>query len=132
MCSKHGVFEQKPFKHLQTQGCPKCKLSKGILKICKILDSKNIKYNMEKSIEGCVSMNNIKLRFDIHIIESDIYIEYDGEQHFRSVESWGGELGFRAVKERDDIKDKFCKKNNIKLFRISYKDNIEEKIKEII
>jgi len=132
VCQKHGVFEQKPFKHLQSQGCPKCKLSKGILKICKILDSRNIKYNMEKSIEGCVSINNTKLRFDIYIIEEDVYIEYDGEQHFRPVESWGGECGFRGVKERDSIKDKFCKQNDIKLFRISYKDDIEEKLKEII
>jgi hypothetical protein len=132
ICQKHGNFEQKPFKHLQSQGCPKCKLSKGILKICRILDSKDIKYNMEKSIEGCVSINNTKLRFDIYIIEKDIYIEYDGEQHFRSVESWGGECGFRSVKERDSIKNKFCKLNDIKLFRISYKDNIEDKLKEII
>jgi len=132
ICKKHGVFIQKASKHIQSQGCPRCKLSKGVLKICSILDNNNINYEMEKSIEGCVSINNTKLRFDIFIPDMSLYIEYDGEQHFRPVSSWGGDKSFNDVKIRDDIKNEFCKNNNIKLLRISYLDNIEEKIKEII
>ena len=132
ICKRHGIFEQKPFKHIQNQGCPICKLSKGILKICNILDNNNINYEIEESIEGCVSKNNIKLRFDIFIPDMDLYIEYDGEQHFRPVSSWGGDESFNDLKIRDNIKNEFCKNNNIKLIRISYLDNIEEKIKEVI
>jgi len=132
ICKKHGIFKQKPFKHIQNQGCSTCKLSKGILKICNILDNNNINYEMEKSIEGCVSMSNVKLRFDIFIPDMNLYIEYDGEQHFRPVSGWGGDKSFNDVKIRDNIKNEFCKNNNIKLLRISYLDNIEEKIKDII
>ena len=62
----------------------------------------------------------------------NIYVEYDGEQHFKEVSVWGGEKGLKERIRRDFIKDEFCRNNKIKLFRISYLDNIEEKIKEII
>jgi hypothetical protein len=129
ICIKHGVFVQKPHKHtLQKQGCPKCKLSKGILKICNILKDSNIEYELEKKIEGCVSNNNVSLRFDIFLPDKNIYIEYDGEQHFRPVENWGGIESFNSVILRDSIKNKFCKDNYIKLIRISYLDDIEKKL----
>lgn len=132
-CKKHGDFLQTPNKHITLkQGCPKCKRSKGVELICSILDKNNIKYENEKTIKGCVSENNKLLYFDIFIKNSNITIEYDGEQHFIPIEKWGGQENLNKIKERDYIKSKFCKENNIKLFRISYLDNIEEKTNEII
>ena len=131
-CKKHGDFLQTPNKHIGSkQGCPMCKRSKGVELICKILEENNIKYENEKTIKGCVSKNNKLLYFDVFIRES-IAIEYDGEQHFIPIEKWGGVENLNKIKERDSIKNNFCKKNNIKLFRISYIDNIEEKMNEII
>ena len=83
-------------------------------------------------IPGCLSINNKPLKFDISLKEYGVYIEYDGEQHFRPVENWGGEDEFISVKQRDSIKNEFCSKNNIKLYRISYKDNIEAEVNKII
>jgi len=132
ICDKHGSFFQSPNKHITLkQGCPKCKRSKGVDKICRILDNYNIKYDNEKSIIGCVSKNNKLLYFDI-LINNNIAIEYDGEQHFIPIEKWGGEKNLKSIRERDLIKDNFCKENNILIFRISYKDNIEERMKYII
>ena len=132
ICNKHGSFFQSPNKHITLkQGCPKCKRSKGVDKICSILDNFNIKYENEKSIIGCVSKNNKLLHFDI-LINNNIVIEYDGEQHFIPIEKWGGEKNLKNIKERDLIKDNFCKENNIKIFRISYKENIEERMEYII
>jgi len=131
-CNKHGSFFQTPNKHITLkQGCPKCRRSKGVNSICKILDDYSIKYENEKYIDGCVSNNKRPLYFDI-VINNNIAIEYDGEQHFIPIEKWGGESNLKSVKERDLIKDNFCKRNNIKLFRITYKDNIEEKVNYII
>ena len=60
-------------------------------------------------------------------------IEYDGIQHFKEVELWGGSEGLKLRKIRDKIKTTFCKKNGIKLIRIAYYEkNINEKlIKEL-
>lgn len=131
-CKKHGDFSQKPYKHIQKRGCPKCRNSQGITKICNLLNQTKIDYDTEKTIEGCVSSKGNRLYFDIYIPEIKIYIEYDGEQHYRPVKSWGGEKSFIELKERDSIKDKFCLDNNIKLLRISYKDNIEDMMRGLL
>jgi hypothetical protein len=133
ICKKHNYsFDSNPANHLNGSGCPKCKLSRGIVKICNILDKNSIKYEMEKTIDGCVSDKKYNLKFDLYLIDKNIYVEYDGEQHFKEVSFWGGEEGLKQRIRRDFIKDEFCKNNKIELFRISYLDNIEEKIKEII
>ena len=128
ICPKHGDFHQKPHNHLTGQCCPKCSTSKGINLICKFLDEKNIHYVTEHKFEGCVSDKNYYLKFDIFIQEMNLCIEYDGEQHFRPVEIWGGMDSYIKLKNRDSIKDEYCKKNNINLCRISYRDNIEDKL----
>lgn len=58
--------------------------------------------------------------------------EYDGEQHFIPVKNWGGYKSFNELKERDALKDNFCYINKIKLFRISYIDNIEIEMYKIL
>lgn len=42
--------------------------------------------------------------------------------------------GLENIKKRDQIKDIYCQENNIKLFRISYKefDYVENKLNEIL
>ena len=57
-------------------------------------------------------------------------IEYDGEQHFRPVHRFGCEDNFKKTKRNDELKNTFCKNNNIKLLRISYKE--KGKIRDII
>lgn len=51
-------------------------------------------------------------------------IEYDGEQHYWAV---FGEKSFQNTLKHDEIKNNYCKENNIPLLRIPYweKDNIE-------
>ena len=132
ICKKHGIFEQIPHNHINNQDCPKCLSSKGINIIYKILNENNLSYITEKTIAGCVSKKNRLLKFDIYIPKFDIYIEYDGEQHFKSIKNWGGEKSFIELKKRDNIKNKFCKKNNMILYRISYMDNIEEKTNNLL
>jgi len=53
-------------------------------------------------------------------------IEYDGEQHYKSVEFWGGEETLRYIQTNDSIKNAYCVKNSIPLLRIPYweKDDI--------
>ena len=55
-------------------------------------------------------------------------IEYDGKQHFKPVDIFGGQDGFEETQLHDQIKTQYCKDNNIELIRIPYweKDNIEE------
>ena len=131
-CLIHGIFNQKPKDHLHgKQGCPKCKTSKGELEIIYFLESNNIKYDYQLYIKGCKSKSGSKLFFDFYLPEHNICIEYDGEQHFQIIEKWGGEEGLKIRKERDEIKNNFCKNNNIKLIRIRYDQDIKKELKQL-
>lgn len=61
----------------------------------------------------------------------DMCIEYDGAQHFIAVDYWGGENGLYYRKLNDNIKNKYCKENNIKLFRIRFDQDIYIELKKI-
>ena len=67
-------------------------------------------------------------RLDIFIPELDLAIEYQGEQHFKAVDIFGGKEGLKKNKERDKDKLSKCKINKIKLIYFTYKDNLSEKI----
>ena len=74
------------------------------------------------------------LRFDFAIFIKDKLIgliEYDGRQHFEPVDIFGGLDGFEKTKKCDEIKNTYCKTNNIPLLRLPYTlstKEIEEKL----
>lgn len=131
ICKNHGEFKQTPNKHITLkQGCPRCNDSKGENYINDYLKYNNIKFIREKRFNGC--KNKFSLPFDFYLPIFNICIEYDGIQHFEPIEIWGGHKSLIKTIMRDNIKNEYCKKNNIKLIRISYKENIEERMREII
>jgi len=126
ICKKHGEFNQLAEDHLKGIGCPICNTSKGEQKIKEYLDSKYIMFIHQKKFDDCIYKN--KLPFDFYLLDSNICIEYDGEQHFKAVESWGGEKEFELRKIKDNIKTKYCLDNGIKLVRIKYSDDIVNRL----
>lgn len=69
------------------------------------------------------------LRFDFAIIKNQNVlglIEYDGKQHFEPIEFFGGKDGFEKTKERDRIKNTYCKSHNIPLLRLPYTLSTDE------
>jgi len=125
-CQKHGIFEQTPHMHLYGQGCPICKESLGENKIRVFLEKNNFIYMFQKTFDDCRYKQ--QLQFDFYLPKYNMCIEYDGIQHFEPIGYFGGEKSFKTQKEKDNIKNIYCKENNIKLLRISYKDNINKKL----
>lgn len=121
ICPEHGSFFQRAGDHLNGSNCPNCNIkSTGELRIKDFLDKKNIKYNREYIFKNC---KNIKpLPFDFYLPEKNILIEYDGEQHFKAIEYFGGEEALEKTQRNDNIKTTFAENNGIKLIRIPYKD----------
>lgn len=126
ICPIHGIFEQNPYNHLKGFGCNICNISSGEKKIMELLDALNIKYIRQKTFPDC-KMHK-KLYFDFYLPEKNICIEYDGPQHFIPIEHWGGEKGLYEQKKRDEFKNNYCAKNNIKLIRIKFDEDIDKKI----
>jgi len=130
ICLKHGLFEQIPQSHLHSSGCPKCNESKGEKKIRKLLNEYNIEFESQKTFSKC--KNKRVLPFDFYLPTYGICIEYDGKQHYESIDIWGGYEVLRYIQQNDEIKTQYCLNNGIKLLRIKYDENIEKKLKFFI
>jgi len=129
ICPEHGIFEQEPSNHIgKKYGCPYCKESKGEKEISELLNNNNINYKRQKTFNDCKNKN--VLPFDFYLPRYNVCIEYDGEQHFNTINYFGGKKGLKYIQNNDGIKTQYCKDNNITLIRIKYNENILEKLNE--
>jgi hypothetical protein len=127
ICNKHGEFLQNANHHLSGCGCPKCNSSKGENEIRLYLEKHNFKIKEQKRFNDC--RNKKPLPFDFFLLEKNICIEYDGIHHFKPIR---GQKQLEITKNNDNIKNLYCKNNNIKLIRIKYTEtNIENILKTI-
>ena len=110
-----------------------CQISKGELKIHNYLLQNNILHNEQYSFNDLKSSFGAPLRFDFYLPLYNLCIEYDGEGHYSPI-NWNGcsddkaLISFDTIKRNDELKNKYCKDNNVNLLRISYPDydNIEK------
>lgn len=138
---KHNIcgteFNTKPNNFLSGKRCPQCNESKGESKIRIFLSNNLLLFKNQYKIKKC--KNFYPLPFDFAVFDKNkkltLLIEYDGEHHFRPIDFYGGEKYFKYVQKNDQIKNMYCKENNIPLIRIPYWDfdNIEKILnKELI
>ena len=102
--------------------CPKCKSfhSKGEEAVREWLFKNNFKFEEQVSFSNCKNEKTLKFDFKIFINENDfVLLEYDGIQHFKEC-FYGNEGNLEKQKIRDETKNKFCKENNLTLYRIKY------------
>lgn len=125
VCNKEWKTKPNYILHMKC-GCPFCSSSKGEKEISNILDNMCVFYESQKNI----NINSINYKFDFYIEEINLFIEYDGIQHFEPVEYFGGDNQFEIIKSNDNIKNNWIISNNYNLLRISYKDDIFLKILE--
>lgn len=102
--------------------CPKCNYSKGEKHLEEFLIEHGINFIPQYKIKECRIKNALPFDFAIFNDENKLIclIEYQGEQHFRAREFFGGEEGFQYQLKRDETKREFCNKNNIPLIEIPY------------
>ena len=107
---EHGEFCQKPSKHLQGQGCPKCNLSHLERSVMNYLDNMGITYDYQKHFKWLGQQS-----LDFYLPDYKVGVECQGLQHFFPVEYFGGDKGFKQTLERDKRKKALCEKHDIKL-----------------
>jgi very-short-patch-repair endonuclease len=83
-----------------------------------------IQFVRQKKFEDCKNLKVgrycRRLPFDFYLPEFNTVIEYDGRQHFKPIEKRGGEESYKRIQINDEIKNKYCKDNGIKMIRIPY------------
>jgi len=62
------------------------------------------------------------LELDIFVQELDIAFEYQGQQHYQSIEAWGGDSALQQLQIRDARKRFLCQQHGVHLVEITYMD----------
>lgn len=133
-----NTFETKPnyILHLNSR-CPICNESRGERKIRELLQQNDIHFIREYIFNDCI--NNRPLRFDFAIFDKKeggdllFLIEYQGIQHYKPVQFFGGQKQYKERSINDNIKKYYCEEKGIKLITIHYQEynDIEQKLHNI-
>lgn len=108
-----------------TQSCG-CVKSRGERLIAQILRENDINFSTQYSFQDLRTDKNGILKFDFAIFKDNkLYklIEFDGRQHTIGPDAkWAESSSLDTIKYRDNLKDEYCRKNNIILQRVPYTD----------
>lgn len=113
--------------------CPNCSSnSVGETIIAEILNNYNVEYYRGFKFDDCHDKNS--LPFDFYLPTYNKCIEFDGIHHYEPIKRTSSMTEQDAIKnlewvqKHDNIKNEFCKNNNIELLRIPYWeiDNLEK------
>ena len=103
-----------------TTSCGCMKYSQGALAVASLLHNNNIDFLSEYTFNDCRFSDTNKIaRFDFYVNNTYI-IEFDGIQHFKATSGWNTQEKYEQTRAHDEIKNKYCKDNNIPLIRIPY------------
>ena len=97
--------------------------SRGEILIEEILQEAGFVFKEEYVFPDLKSTSGRPLRFDFAVFKNQKLshlIEYNGEQHYKPIKHFGGQLRFEKQQRRDSFIQKYCQENNIKLIVIKY------------
>ncbi|GMX64384.1 hypothetical protein Elgi_36530 [Paenibacillus elgii] len=82
-----------------------------------------VKYIPQKTWQWLIGSGGKNMYCDGYFEQLNLVVEFDGVQHRRPVESFGGEKAFARLVRNDRLKEKLLKDNNVKLLRIDSREN---------
>lgn len=116
------------------KGCPQCSNSKGENIICHWLqENESLLLNIgvigvtpQKRFTDCRNKKPLPFDFGLEFQDNSWFlIEYHGPQHYKPVDFGGRgvewtKIEFEENRKKDEIKEKYCRENNIPLLIIPY------------
>ncbi len=105
----------------------KSKISNGMISIMESLNAEHVYFKKEVNKK----IYNHNVRYDIFIEKINLFIEYDGRQHFIPTKYFDQNYNLKYRVNMDILKNIYCLKNNINILRIPYSLKHSE-IKNII
>ena len=123
ICPVHGSFWIKPNTHISSKaGCKSCIESKGETALRNILNKYNFNFIQEYKVLPYM------YRYDFFLPSFNIYIEYNGIQHYKPVKRFGGNEAYLKTIKNDKLKKSIVRQNNGCLITISYHHSDEKTI----
>lgn len=115
VCRKHGSFWQRPNTHTSSRnGCQFCQESKGEVAIEKFLTKYGIPFEKQYRIKPYL------FRYDFYLPSLNVYIEFNGKQHYIPVEIFGGTPALEDTKRRDELKKDLVTQVGGRLIVVTY------------
>lgn len=133
ICGKEFVALPAKVQSCHTTSCGCVRRSHGEQFVGKFLSDSNVNYVAEYRFDDC--KNVISLPFDFYLPDYNAVIEYQGGQHYKSVEYFGGIDGYLKRRRNDSIKRKYCIEHGIAMVEVPYwmsPEDIKQKITSII
>lgn len=126
-CGRPFITSLNSFAKHCGQLCLECSKveTKGEHKVRLFLETYCINYYPQFRFDNCRYKNS--LPFDFYLPDLKTVIEYDGEFHYQVIilgneTKEQAEERFKIAKLRDEIKNEYCKNNDIDIIRIPYWD----------
>ena len=113
--------------------CPNCSIKSytGENKIKRFLNENNIQFSFRKTYPDLRDVD--PLSYDFYIPFLELLIEYNGIQHYKWVPFFQPTIEhFHKQQIHDKMKLDYANKNGIKFEIIHYKENVENRMKEIL
>lgn len=134
---KYFNFEWQATVYSRNQGvgCPYLTIYKGEEYIKQYLEKNNISFNVQQRFSDLRGIGDGQLSYDFSMPDKKygyILIEYNGIQHYESVEYWGGEAALKKQKEHDKRKRDYTKKHGYKLITVKYTYDTYESVEEYL
>ena len=122
-CGNTTIVNRYSLTQSRTHSCG-CIVSVGESNIKKILTESNIRYKSQYTFFDLKSELGRELPYDFAILDDNKQvkrlIEFDGLQHIRPYEYFGGEEKFLQTNKHDSLKNNYALSHNIPLVRIPY------------
>ena len=123
-CGNTTYVTTTDLKSGHTYSCGCLRKSKGEYKIEQVLTKLHLDYMREVSFQDLIGRNGVPLRFDflVNFENQSFLIEYQGQQHYYSIEYFGGEDKLKLQREYDRKKKEYCSNKGMNLIEIPYSD----------
>ena len=134
---KHRVFEWKASisDRSKGHGCPYLANYKGELYVEQFLKQAGVEFEIHKRFDDLRGTRNGQLSYDFAISDDRcelILIEYNGVQHYKAIDYFGGDSKFKIQKQHDKLKREYAKKQGYKLITIKYTYDTYESVAEYL
>lgn len=114
-----NTFEQVPISHTKKHGCPYCNESRGEKYIATALDLATVKYDRQSILPATLK------KFDFYVPIVDLYVEFQGIQHFQVVNHFKSVEGFIKRLASDLLKMNWTLTNDHKLLSMWRNETID-------
>lgn len=125
--NEHRWFATIKDRTTKGSGCPFCAIKLNISEL-KMLEIIKKVFLLQRILYRYKPKWLKRMELDVYLPKLKLAFEYQGQQHFRPIDFFGGEQVYIEQVKRDKLKKKLCENRNISLIYIFYNEKLSKKL----